>query len=101
MQNKPKGKNNPLFVYKVLNAAGDRTKIMLHFHTHDEPVHIRELARRTGCQINAVARELKVLVKAGYLQMKKDGIRRFYSKRNDFIFRDEYEAIFNKIVSKS
>jgi Mn-dependent DtxR family transcriptional regulator len=92
-----KGKNNPEFVYRLINRADDRTKIMMFFQEQREPVHMRELARILQIEINAARRELLILTRVGYLTVKNDGIYKLFSKQEGFVFENEFESIFKKI----
>lgn len=70
-----------LFVSKV------RVKLLNLLLTTNEPLlHVREMVRRTGEEINAVRRELSRMEKAGMVTSEWRANRRLYHFRKDYIF---------------
>lgn len=67
-----------------------RVRIIKLFLTNPgAQIHVREIARRVGSEINAVRRELKRLHRIGFFKKSPRGNRLFYSVKEDFIFFDE------------
>lgn len=70
-----------LFVSKV------RVKLLKLFLTSEEPLlHVREIVRRAGEEINAVRRELLRMEKFGIVSSEWRANRRLYHFRKDYIF---------------
>ncbi|MBU1017345.1 MAG: winged helix-turn-helix domain-containing protein [Patescibacteria group bacterium] len=76
-----------------------RTKIILELYKNlHTPLHIRELARRVGTEINAVRRELDRLQKCGMLKKEPKTNKIFYSVRTDYSSFSEILSFVNKEV---
>lgn len=70
-----------LFVSRV------RIKLLNLFLTTSDPLlHVREIVRRTGEEINAVRRELSRMEKAGMMASEWRANRRLYHFRKDYVF---------------
>lgn len=70
-----------LFVSRV------RVKLLKLFLTTEESLlHVREIVRRTGEEINAVRRELQRMEKYGMVDSEWRANRRLYHFRTDYIF---------------
>lgn len=70
-----------LFVSKV------RVKLLkLFLSTEEQLLHVREIVRRTGEEINAVRRELLRMEKFGMVASEWRANRRLYHFRKDYIF---------------
>lgn len=64
-----------------------RVKLLQLFLTAPEPLlHVREIVRRTGEEINAVRRELLRMEKYGMVASEWRANRRLYHFRKDYIF---------------
>jgi len=73
-----------LFISRV------RVKLLKLFLTTDESLlHVREIVRRTGEEINAVRRELGRMEKRGMVVSEWRANRRLYCFRKDYIFYDQ------------
>jgi DNA-binding transcriptional ArsR family regulator len=73
-----------LFVSRV------RIKLLTLFLTSEEPLlHVREIVRRVGEEINAVRRELLRMEKAGMVSSEWRANRRLYHFRKDYIYHRE------------
>lgn len=80
-----------LFVSKV------RVKLLTLFLTSPEPLlHVRELVRRTGEEINAVRRELSRMEKFGMVTSEWRANRRLYHFRKDHIFYPQILGMVTK-----
>jgi hypothetical protein len=88
---------------------GSKTRVRLlrlFLHHPDEPFFVRELARKTHFQMNAVRRELLNLVKFGCLredgpetvgeEKGPTGQRRYYRLNTDFVLYPELRALLMK-----
>jgi hypothetical protein len=88
---------------------GSKTRVRLlrlFLHHPEEPFFVRELARKTHVQMNAVRRELSNLVKFGCLAESDSpvdsarhgpsGQRRYYRLNTDFVLYPELRALLLK-----
>lgn len=76
-----------------------RVKILqLFFLSLGKIIHVREIVRKIGEEINAVRRELLHLEKAGLLSKERRANRLFYSLRRDYPL---YYDLLNLIVKTS
>lgn len=67
-----------------------RVKILQLFLTTSDPLlHVREIVRRTGEEINAVRRELLRMERLGMVSSEWRANRRLYHFRKDYIFYRE------------
>lgn len=79
-----------LFISKV------RVKLLKIFLTTTDPLlHVRELVRRTGEEINAVRRELLRMEKFGLASSEWRANRRLYHFRKDYVF---YPQLLGMVV---
>lgn len=62
----------------------------------NEPVHLRELSRRTGLDPSGLSRELKILLKSGIVQVKHVGNLDLYSLNRGCPIHDELRMIIMK-----
>ena len=69
-------------------------KLLLQ-HSH-EPLHGREIARRTGLSAGALSRELALLARAGVLRREERGNQHLYSLDADCVIYEELAAILRK-----
>jgi len=77
-----------------------RTRVqLLHlFLLHPEQeIHVREICRRTGLNINSVRRELANLEELGLLRSRRAGNARFYTVNIAFPIYQELVGIFLKM----
>jgi hypothetical protein len=82
---------NYLFISKV------RIEIMkLFFLKNNSRLHIREITRITGQELNAVRRELLRLAEISLLESEKKGNRVNYFLNKEFLLYDELESIMFK-----
>lgn len=80
-----------LFISKV------RVKILQLFLASQDLIHVREIVRRVGEEINAVRRELARMEKYGMVSSEWRANRRLYKFRKDYIYYPE----LLKLVIKS
>lgn len=81
----------------VITAKTRRELITLFVHHHNEKFHLRNLARLTKKQVNAVSRELSNLVKIGFLKSEFAGKKKYFFVDKNFILFEE----FTKMVYKT
>lgn len=82
-----------LFVSRV------RVKLLRLFLSTEEPLlHVREIVRRTGEEINAVRRELSRMEKHGVVSSEWRANRRLYHFRKDYIF---YQQLLGFVAKSS
>lgn len=62
----------------------------------NQVLHVREITRRVGAEINAVRRELNRLTKIRMLKREERGNRVYYRFREDFPFRSELVGLLAK-----
>lgn len=80
-----------LFVSKV------RVKLLKLFLTSSDPLlHVREIVRRVGEEINAVRRELLRMEKFGMVTSEWRANRRLYRFRKDYIFYPQLLGLVTK-----
>jgi DNA-binding transcriptional ArsR family regulator len=65
----------------------------------EREIHVREICRRTGLNINAVRRELANLEEMGLLTSRRGGNARFYTVNIAFPIYQELVGIFLKMKS--
>jgi len=74
-----------------------RVKLLQLFLTSEEPLlHVREIVRRTGEEINAVRRELLRMEKFGMVVSEWRANRRLYHFRRDFVFYSQLLGLVAK-----
>ncbi|MFH1566133.1 MAG: winged helix-turn-helix domain-containing protein [bacterium] len=74
-----------------------RVKIIVELYNNlHKPLHIRDLSRRVGTEINAVRRELTRLQKCGMLKKEAKTNKIFYTVRTDYISFNEMLSFVNK-----
>jgi DNA-binding IclR family transcriptional regulator len=83
-----------------LISSRTRVKLLKLFLLHPErEIHVREICRRTGLNINAVRRELANLEELGLLTSSSRGNARFYTVNIAFPIYQELVGIFMKMES--
>ena len=79
-------------------SSQTRVKLLCLFLLHPEhEIHVREICRRTGLNINSVRRELANLEGIGLLRSHTRGNARFYTVNIAFPIYQELVGIFLKI----
>lgn len=87
------GSMDELFISRV------RVKLLQLFLSTEEPLlHVRDIVRRVGEEINAVRRELSRMEKHGMVSSEWRGNRRFYHFRKDYIF---YQQLLGFVAKSS
>ena len=93
---------NTVIIQLLSRLFSSRTRVSLLelFLLHPEQeVHVREICRRTGLNINAVRRELANLEGIGLLMSCRRGNARFYTVNIAFPIYQELVGIFQKMKS--
>ncbi len=81
-----------------LFTSRTRVKLLELFLLHPErEIHVREICRRTGLNINAVRRELANLEELGLLRSRRAGNARFYTANIAFPIYQELVSILLKM----
>ena len=81
-----------------LFSSRTRVKLLDLFLLHPErEIHVREICRITGQNINAVRRELANLEELGLLRSRRGGNARFYTVNIAFPIYAELAGIFVKM----
>jgi uncharacterized protein len=68
----------------------------LLFGLEGQPLHVRELERRSGLAIGTVRQELQRLTKLGLISARTDGNRRYYTAREDHPLYPEIRGLVLK-----
>jgi len=63
---------------EILSSKVRAEVFRLLFGVNDEPLHMREIERRSGCAIGTIQSELKKLLRHDLVQKRKDGNRLYY-----------------------
>ncbi len=84
---------------KDIITSNVRIKIIVELYKElNSQVHIRELARRVGTEINAVRRELNNLQKCGMLKKETRANRIYFSVRKDYPgYNDMLSFVYKEI----
>ena len=84
---------------KDIITSNVRIKIIVELYKElNSQVHIRELARRVGTEINAVRRELNNLQKCGMLKKETRANRIYFSVRKDYPGYNDMLSFVNKEI---
>lgn len=82
---------------KNLFVSEVRIKILdLLLNNINEDLHVREIVRRVGAEINAVRRELENLISIGLLTKRQSSNRLYYSVVTDHVFYPELLSMIAK-----
>ncbi|OGC50371.1 hypothetical protein A2716_04155 [candidate division WWE3 bacterium RIFCSPHIGHO2_01_FULL_40_23] len=77
-----------------------RVKMLsLLLQSPNEPMHVREIVRKVGTEINAVRRELQRLTKIGLLKRRPKGNRVYYDVNPSFVHYPELLSMISKEAS--
>jgi predicted nucleotidyltransferase len=77
---------------------GSRTRVRLLeiLLLGGKPLYVRELARRTGANINSVRRELRNLEEMGLVESRREGPLKFHSANRDSPLYDDLRSLLLK-----
>lgn len=82
---------------ELLIPSKTRRKILeLFFQHQDQSIYLRKVVREVQEEVNAVKRELDILVKAKVLKKEKRLNKVFYFLNKNYIFYEEFIKIFTK-----
>jgi predicted nucleotidyltransferase/DNA-binding HxlR family transcriptional regulator len=81
---------------ELLSSKVKAEVFRLLFGLHGQPLHLRELERRSGLAIGTVRQELNRLAKLGLVEPRVDGNRRYYSAREDHPLYPEIRGLVLK-----
>jgi len=84
-------------MFKDLITSEVRVKVLKSFFgSLGKPIHVRELTRLVGTEINAVRRELDRFSRVKLVEKEKVGNRVYYSIRRDYRYFNELLALYEK-----
>lgn len=81
---------------ELLSSKVKAQVFRLLFGLHGQPLHLRELGRRSGLAISTVRQELDRLTKLGLVESRVDGNRRYYTAREDHPLYPEIRGLVLK-----
>lgn len=67
----------------ILKALSDSTRLRLFAVLYNQEINVNEIVRIMGMGQSRISRHLKILVDAGILQSRRDGLWVFYRKSDD------------------
>ena len=81
---------------QILSSSVKAEIFRLLFGLEGQPLHVRELERRSGLAIGTVRQELDRLTKLGLIEARTDGNRRYYTAREDHPLYPEIRGLVLK-----
>jgi DNA-binding transcriptional ArsR family regulator len=81
---------------QILSSNVKAEIFRLLFGLNGQPLHVRELERRSGLAIGTVRQELDRLTKVGLIAARTDGNRRYYTAREDHPLYPEIRGLVLK-----
>ncbi len=84
------------FLAQILSSTVKAEIFRLLFGLNGQPLHVRELERRSGLAIGTVRQELAQLAKAGLIASHMDGNRKYYAARQDHPLYPEIRGLVLK-----
>lgn len=96
--NRSMANTRPPFPLEKVFGSRTRVKVITLFTTGvKRPYFVREIARIVGERLNAVRRELDILLKIGLLETYDDRRRKYYVVHEDFVLYQELASIMKKV----
>ncbi len=80
----------------IITSKTRRAVLQLFFHSPQDTYYLRDITRRTGEEVNAIKRELDILVKGKVLDSERRLNKIFFRLNKHYIFYDEFLRIFAK-----
>jgi predicted nucleotidyltransferase len=84
------------FLAELLSSKVKAEVFRLLFGVNGQPLHVRELERRSGMALGTVRQELARLTKVGVIEARVDGNRRYYAAREDHPLYSEIRGLVLK-----
>src|SRR6266496_6780970 len=81
---------------EILSSNVKAEVFRLLFGLDGQPLHVRELERRSGLAVGTVRQELDRLTKLGLVEARTDGNRRYYAARRDHLLYPEISGLVLK-----
>lgn len=81
---------------QLLSSSVKAELFRLLFGIDRQPLHVRELERRSGLAVGTVRQELDRLSKLGLIEARTDGNRRYYTAREDHPLYPEIHGLVLK-----
>ena len=78
----------------ILKALSDSTRLRLFAVLYDQEINVNEIVRIMGMGQSRISRHLKILVDAGILQSRRDGLWVFYRKSDDEKITGFLESVY-------
>lgn len=80
----------------IITSKTRRAVLQLFFHSPQDTYYLRDITRRTGEEVNAIKRELDILVKGKVLESERRLNKIFFRLNKHYVFYDEFLRIFAK-----
>lgn len=80
----------------IITSKTRRSILQLFFQSPQDTYYLRDIVRRTGEEVNAVKRELDILVKGKLLESERRLNKVFFRLNKNYVFFDEFLRIFAK-----
>jgi DNA-binding transcriptional ArsR family regulator len=81
---------------ELLSSKVKAEVFRLLFGVNGQPLHVRELERRSGLALGTVRQELERLTKVGVIEARVDGNRRYYAAREEHPLYPEIRGLVLK-----
>ncbi len=80
----------------IITSKARRAVLTLFFQSPQDTYYLRDIVRRTGEEVNAIKRELDILVEGKVLDSERRLNKIFFRLNKNYVFFDEFLRIFAK-----
>ncbi|MBP6994057.1 hypothetical protein KBB12_02345 [Candidatus Woesebacteria bacterium] len=80
----------------IITSKARRAVLKLFFQSPQDTYYLRDIVRRTDEEVNAIKRELDIMVKGKVLESERRLNKVFFRLNKNYIFYDEFLRIFAK-----
>lgn len=80
----------------IITSKTRRAVLKLFFQSPQDTYYLRDIVRRTGEEVNAVKRELDILVKGKLMESERRLNKIFFRLNKHYLYYDEFLRIFAK-----
>lgn len=80
----------------IITSKARRAVLTLFFQSPQDTYYLRDIVRRTGEEVNAIKRELDILVEGKVLDSERRLNKIFFRLNKSYLFYDEFLRIFAK-----
>jgi hypothetical protein len=80
----------------IITSKARRAVLTLFFQSPQDTYYLRDIVRRTGEEVNAIKRELDILVEGKVLDSERRLNKIFFRLNKNYLFYDEFLRIFAK-----